>query len=1113
MAGVLVGGALLSGVINVFLERLAPQDVILKLFRGNKDVVKMLDELKVKLLSVNMVLNDAEEKQLTSPDVKKWLLELTHVIYRADFLMDKIDTEASQREREDVPATTTSKIVNFFSTSVAAFEKSVLDEGKEILDRLNLLLDQKVHLGLKEGDPTRSLKRLDAPLVAKESDVVGRDGDKEEIVKLLLSDDASGNNLSVIPIVGMGGVGKTTIAQLVIYKDSRVQQHFDSKVWVTISEEFDVFQITKRIYKEVTSRECETGELLVLQRKLNESLAGKRFLFVLDDVWNENYGRWESLKSGFQSGADGSRIIVTTRSKDVASTMSKGVMHELKLVSDEDCWLLFEKHAFHDNQAPTEELKTIGRKIVERCKGLPLAVKSVAGLLRTTSNAKEWEKVLNSDVWLKKDIVPALWLSYHFLPPVLKRCFAYCSIFPKDYEFGKSDMEKIIWLWMAEGLLTPEDVERMEDVGKAYLQALTSRSFFQPSSTKKSVMVMHDLVHDLAMFISGEFCFSCGDSNDLSNLGTKSCHHLSYRKGKEMKLGAVSQSREKKLRTLLALPLSSEYVRYKPILELHELFLKVGGCLRVLSLSQSSITELPDSIGNMKYLRYLDLSHTKIKELPDSICTFYNLQTLLLSFCQDLERLPTRLADLVNLRHLDIRETRVKEMPPQMCKMKSLQTLSDFVLGENDSWRIKELGEFPLLEGRLRISGLEYIVDVKDVLEANLKDKKFLSELILEWGSDSNITSSQQEREVLEALQPHTNLKKLKITGYRGTIFPDWVGHESFCNMVQVDLLLCGNVCMLPPLGQLSSLRRLLIGGLDGVVSIGNEFCGSSSTTTPFTSLEELSIWAMESWEEWSFSSDRLGQEGGVFPSLTKLSISQCPQLIVGLPDCHLPSLKSIDIEDCDEMEGVFVCQSRQEMDTNAFPSLQSISISACNKLIVGLPDCHLPSLKSIEIWYCDEMEGVFVCQSRQEMDTNAFPSLQSLEITGCKKPWENRMKWGMERLPSLMTLSLLEIQEEVDSFLEEGLLPTTLTHLSISSFVKLKGLNGRAFQQLTSLQNLEIWNCGELECLPQEGLPLSLSSLTILGCSEVLQQRCQRGTGEDWPKIQHIPKIRINQW
>ncbi|KAL5578873.1 hypothetical protein UlMin_011315 [Ulmus minor] len=324
--------------------------------------------------------------------------------------------------------------------------------------------------------------------------------------------------------------------------------------------------------------------------------------------------------------------------------MCNMAMHELKLVSVDDCWQIFVKHAFDDSAEATAQLKEIWRKIVKRCKGLPLAVKSVVGLLRTTSEAKEWEKILKSDLWLKKDIVPTLWLSYHFLPPVLKRCFAYCIIFPKDYEFWESDLEKIILLWMAEGILTPEDGERMEDVGKAYLQAPISRSFFQQSSKwGSSAMVMRDLVHHLVVFMSDEFCFSCGDTNDLSNLGTTACH-LSYRKGKVdlMKLGAVYQSRENKLmslRILLALPLSNArvYFLHKLVLELHELFLKVGGCLRVLSLSQSSIIELPDSIGNMKYLRYLDLSGTSIKELPDSICTFYNLQTLLLSKCYSLK--------------------------------------------------------------------------------------------------------------------------------------------------------------------------------------------------------------------------------------------------------------------------------------------------------------------------------------------------------------------------------------------------------------------------------------------------------------------------------------------
>ena len=266
------------------------------------------------------------------------------------------------------------------------------------------------------------------------------------------------------------------------------------------------------MFESVTSQDCNIKDLHQLQVTLKQTLMGKKFLFVFDDVWNENYSFWDVLKSPFESGAPGSKIILTTRSEIVALRMGNCQIYKLQAMTDEDCWKLFAKHAFYDvNIDVHSNLQEIGREIVRKCKGLPLAVKSLGGLLRSVENLEEWRKILQSDIWelqlqenLSSNILPALWLSYYYLPPNLKRCFSYCSIFPKDYVIEK---EKMILLWMAEGLLQPENGKRMEDVGEEYFQDLISRSLFQRLSQDGTTITMHDLVHDLAMFISGEFYF------------------------------------------------------------------------------------------------------------------------------------------------------------------------------------------------------------------------------------------------------------------------------------------------------------------------------------------------------------------------------------------------------------------------------------------------------------------------------------------------------------------------------------------------------------------------------------------------------------------------------
>ncbi|KAM6552539.1 hypothetical protein CsatB_013301 [Cannabis sativa] len=1072
MADLMVSGALLSGFINVLFDRVASNKDVLQLFLGDKLNQKLLIELKTVLLSADALLNDAEEKQLGDNNVRNWLDELKQVLYEADHVMDKIGTEALRLKIEkDELESIASKSLNILKKFYNPFEKAVKSEIERIFHRLKDLLAQTKHLGLKKVDHKTTIDRPHAPLL-DDSQVYGREDDKEAILKLLFCDDEDvDHRISVIPIVGIGGIGKTTLAQNVYY-DNTVQEHFSLKVWVTVSDDFDVLKIAKLILEKIVGKRCETNELHQIQKDLKDALAGKKFLFVHDDVWNENYELWDLLKSSFQSGARGSKIIVTTRNENVAMKMkTRDVQtYKLKIMTYGECWKLFAEHAFDHvdtNEVVLYELQEIGRQIVKKCKGLPLAVKSMAGLLRSMSTVDEWRHVLQSNVWELPnshniEIFRALWLSYRFLPPYLKPCFSYLSIFPKDYEFRDVDKEKLILIWMAEGLLQPQNGKRIEVVGEGYFNALISRSFLQRSRRNRSVLLMHDLMHDLALYISGKNCIDSDSFKDFYKPNSRT-RHLSYMKDIKDNIKFENFSRVEYLRSLLALPLSAVYTFSKTRLT-HDIVLRDGGCLRALSLSESSIKELPNSIGNLKHLRYLDVSHTSIKELPTSICALYNLETLLLNNCSELTQLPITLSKLIHLRHLMIGGTSLKEMPPRICNMVNLQTLSDFVLCESDGSRIQELGKLENLRGSLHISGLEYVKEVSDALEAKLKNKKHLSELILSWNGEAD--DSIKEREVLNALQPHENLKKLEIRGYKGTNLPGWITHPSYSNLKKV-YLQCKNCCLsLLSFQPLISLRYLHISCLE---------IRSIFLNKPFPLLERLELVGITTLD-WSFT-NTYDQKCEIFPCLKKLFLQTCGNLNVALPRGNFPSLEEIHILDCDELVTIF--PSSSTLVDIAYPSLEKLSIHRCSRL-----------------------------ESFSKMGLLPFTT-KFLIISSCNMLIENRMKWNLQRLPLLNRLDLGTYVGAVDSFPEEWLLPHSLTHLLIGRFDKLTALNGKGFHHLTSLQRLCLNSLTNLQCLPEEGLPKNLVAMTIRYCP-LLVPRCKEGTGEDWPNIQHIPNIHI---
>ncbi|GAU12627.1 hypothetical protein TSUD_121180 [Trifolium subterraneum] len=678
MAATMIGGAFLSATVQTLVEKLASTE-FLDYITNTKLNVSLLRQLKTTLLTLQVVLDDAEEKQINNPAVKQWLDDLKDAVFDAEDLLNQISYDSLRCKVENMQAVNkTNQVWNILSSPFKNLYGEINSQMKIMCETLQLFAQHKDILGLKTKS-ARVSRRTPSSSVVNESVMVGRKDEKETIMNMLLSQrDTTSNNIGVVAILGMGGLGKTTLAQL-LYNDKEVQQYFDMKAWVCVSEDFDTMRVTKSLLESVTSRTWDSTNLDLLRVELKKNSRDKRFLFVLDDLWNDNYSDWDELVSPFIDGKPGSRVIVTTRQQKVAEVVHTFPIQKLEPLSNEECWSLLSKHAlgsdeFHDSKNTT--LEEIGRKIAKKCGGLPIAAKTLGGLLRSKVDTNEWSSILHSNVWNlpNNNILPALHLSYQYLPSHLKRCFAYCSIFPKDYPL---DRKKLVLLWMAEGFLDFYQGGKVaEEIGDDCFVELLSRSLIQQSNdVRGKIFNMHDLVNDLATVVSGKSCcrFECGDISE-------NVRHISYNQERyDTSKKFENVYNFKCLRSFLSIAnrYGFHYISIKVVNNLLPTFKR----LRVLSLSKyKNITKLSDTIGNLLQLRYLDLSETRIKSLPDTTCNLHNLQTMILSSCTDLAELPVHMGNLINLRHLDITNTNIKELPVEIARLENLQTLTVFVV-------------------------------------------------------------------------------------------------------------------------------------------------------------------------------------------------------------------------------------------------------------------------------------------------------------------------------------------------------------------------------------------------------------------------------------------------
>ncbi|KAL3361723.1 hypothetical protein AABB24_014542 [Solanum stoloniferum] len=900
------------------------------------------ENISSRFSTIQAVLEDAQEKQLKDKAIKNWLQKLNAAAYKVDDLLDECKNEVARLKQ--------SRLGRYHPKTIA-FRHKIGKMIKEMMEKLDAIAKERMDFHLHEKIIERQVARPETGSVLTEPEICGRDKEEEEIVKILINDVGNAQELSVLPIVGMGGLGKTTLAQMV-FNDQRVTEHFHPKIWICVSDDFDEKRLIKTIIGNIERSCLAVEDLASFQKKLQELLNGKRYLLVLDDVWNEDQDKWDNLKAVLKVGASGASVLTTTRLEKVGSIMGTLQPYELSNLSQEDCWLLFIQRAFRHQEEISPNLVAIGKEIVKKSGGVPLAAKTLGGLLRFKREEREWEHVRDSEIWNlpqdERSIMPALRLSYHHLPLDLRQCFAYCAVFPKDTEMEK---EKLISLWMAHGFLLSKGNMELEDVGDEVWKELYLRSSFQEIEVRygKTYFKMHDLIHDLATSL-----FSANTSS--SNIREINYTHM-----------------------MMSIGFSEVVSSYSPSL------LQKFVSLRVLNLSYSKFEKLTSSIGDVVHLRYLDLSGSNMCSLPKQLCKLQNLQTLDLHNCLSLCCLPKETSKLGSLRNLLLDGCdKLTSMPPRIGSLTCLKTLGQFVVGRKKGYQLGELGSLNLY-GSIEIRHLERVKNDEDAKEANLYAKGNLHSLSIIWNYPHRYES--EEVKVLEALKPHSNLTCLRIYGFRGTHLPEWMNHSVLKNIVSIVIDDCRNCLCLPPFGDLPCLESLeLCWGSADVEYVEEVDIDVHSTRIRFPSLRKLVICAFRNLK------GLVKKEGGEqFPVLEEMEILCCPILTLS---SNLRALTSLTIS-YNEKATSFP----EEMFKN-LANLKYLKISEFKNL-KELPTslASLNALKSLQFEYCDALESI------PEEGVKGLTSLSELTLLNCMM-----LKCLPEGLQCLTALTRLEI-------------------------------------------------------------------------------------------------------
>ncbi|WVZ78678.1 hypothetical protein U9M48_026352 [Paspalum notatum var. saurae] len=527
--------------------------------------------------------------------------------------------------------------------------------------RIQRLVEMRDRYGISVGELDRrnnlqlanQFSLSDSAYLTDNTEIVGNVDEIGRLTQWLLEEK---QDRSLIAILGMGGLGKTTIASCV-YKNKQMRTHFDCHAWVTVSQTYQIEELLREIVIQLIDPRANmaSGFMTMSHKRLVEViktyLLDKKYFIVLDDIWDKD--AWLFLNYAFVKNNYGSKVLITTRRKDVSSLAVDNYIIELKTLQSAESWELFCKKAFRaskDNICP-ENLRSLAEKIVAKCQGLPLAIATVGSTLSYRElDEQEWTFFYNQLSWQLAHNPELNWISsvlnmsLHELPCYLRSCFLYCSLYPEDYKIRR---KRISMLWIAEGLVEERgDGATMEEVARNYLAELTRRSLLQVTERnaygRARTFLMHDLVREVTSITAKreKFGIAYGGAG-TAQVSNEACR-LSIQRG-ALTLNSLGSSR---LRSFIV------FDTEVPCPWIHDILSRFR-LLRVLCLRFVNIEQVPGVVTELYNLRYIDFSYTKVKMIPASFRKLVNLQVLDLRFTY-VEELPLEITLLTNLRHLHV---------------------------------------------------------------------------------------------------------------------------------------------------------------------------------------------------------------------------------------------------------------------------------------------------------------------------------------------------------------------------------------------------------------------------------------------------------------------------